>query len=362
MTDKTGDLALRDLQDLFLNTLFDASALPAALKAFSEFCGGAITQLMVAEDQATLLQSAFSEALDPDLVAREADYQQISPRVLATPRMTPGKATRDKDFITPEAIRRDRTYQELILPLGLGHFSGVPVINSPRLVAGLALHRSWEKSAFSDEEVRRQEAAVSACAGAFHLASAMHKREVRHIMELFGPRQAVAILNKSGRIIDYNEPFETHCLRKGLSIKRGTELEPSVPSARKAWHRAIQRQNGTCLIDHNPDGGGNLYCSVMPVPQFGFSRFSSAHVTAVFHTELRSHQIDQNAVQNDFGLTPAESETLALLADGLTTEEMSVRRSVEQSTTITLIKRLMVKMNCRSRAQLVRLIASYRLL
>ena len=165
------DTDFQHLQKQLLEAVFDESALQSALQSFAELCDAPISQLMFAQQNRTLLKSTFSKDLDVDLGPTEALYQDINPRVLATPLMPKGKSTRDKDFISHDAIHKDQTYQELILPAGLGHFSGVPIIHDEHTIAGIALHRHISDDPFDDDEARRHELASAACAPVLEMAA-----------------------------------------------------------------------------------------------------------------------------------------------------------------------------------------------
>ena len=350
---------LLDLQAQLLEAIFEPEALRPALDSFAQFCDAPISQLMIADGHRTLLQSTFSVPIEENAPATEADYQQINPRVQAIPRMKEGKATRDKDFITWDEIWKDKTYQELILPLGLGHISAVPIINTKELTAGIALHRPIADEPFSDETAARQELAARACAGVFHLAQRVHEHDVTNALNLFGPNAAVAILNAHGRLMDNNEPFERLCRRNTLRISKRQPFAEQQFST-EVLKRAIAMKSGTFLLRDRNVSASRIFCTVLPLPSVGSFEFSKGCAIIILRDEIRSDVLDIVALQKDFSLTSAEAEVAALITSGYSTEEISRKRRVSIHTTRSLLKRVQNKTHSTSQLEIATLVSNYR--
>ena len=351
---------LSDMQRLFLEALFDEAALPAALQSFAGFCGASVSQLMIGGAHKSLLQSSFSREFDPALLAKEATYQHINPRVAAIPLMKVGKATRDFDFISTDAIKRDVTYQEMIFPLGLEHFSGVPIIKEEALIIGLALHQPKGEEAISNDQASRQELAAEACASVFHLALRIKEREQFQVLEMLGHNTAVAIIDSEGRLVDFNSAFEETCRRHEIVARKRSDVLQQISSRYESLRRAIQFKSGTVRLRTDELGFPRLVCSVMPLPASRIAAHIGGVALAVLREPRSVQQYDLVSLQLDTSLTDAEAETVALIAIGLSTEEISHRRGVSVNTTRSLLKRSLAKTGCRSRAEIASLASFYR--
>lgn len=356
---------LSTLRAHLLDSLFDEAALEPALTQFAALCDAPVAQLMVADGAVinghrALLRSAFSNELDDALTGKEHDYQHINPRVLAIPKMKVGHAIRDKDFISWDEIHKDQTYQELIIPAGLGHGSLVPMLQSSSLIAGVALHRPISANPFSDREAEVHQHVSRVCASVFELADKITNRHQKSVLNMFGSHRAVALFDRAGLLIDHNDAYENLCRERASYPQRGARPGIVSSHAMNAWRNAIRLRSGTVQISRPDEIDSYLFCTVLPTPRVGQHLYSSEKVIALFREELRLEEIDVLGFQADFFLTSAESETALLIACGRSVQEVSVRRGVSVETTRTLLKRALHKVGKRGQPELVRLVCEYR--
>ena len=352
----------QNLQKLFLEAIFDDSALQPALQAFAELCGAPVSQLMVAQRNRTLMRSSFSIDLDADIGPTEALYQDINPRVLATPFMIQGKATRDKDFISYDRIHSDQTYQELILPAGLGHFSGVPGIHNSEMTAGIALHRRISEDAFNDDEAHRHEIASAVCAPVLEFASLIERRNVRSTVDLFGINKAVAILDYQGRIQDNNALFEQMIQAVSASIDRSRKLILQSESDRKALRRAIGTHMGIvggAFALTSTKRQEKWLCRVFPKPAFTLAGPEAGHALLVCERIDQPLFLDQDLIQQIFDLTPTESIVANLIFLGKSVSTIAADRDVSIETVRSHIKSILQKTETNRQAELVAKLARF---
>tara|TARA_R110000803_G_scaffold176816_4_gene239233 strand:- start:6055 stop:7101 length:1047 start_codon:yes stop_codon:yes gene_type:complete len=341
---------------MMVDALFDESALEIGLKAFAEYCGAPIGHLMVADGQRTLLRSCFSQAMDEDLAASEANYQQINPRVLAIPKMQQGKATRDKDFISRKSIELDTTYQELILPMGLGHFCGVPIVHNSEMTAGIAIHRPIREEPFRDSEAYRHEQAAAACASVFQLATKIDNRLASDSVNLFGDHTPTASLDRRGHVLGYNEAFESLLIQNHIQVGMDRTLCFGSGKSRRSLKEALNHRNGTVGGRFVAPGvrRTNLWvCTVVPFPFAGLRGASAATALIYFKRIEVASFVEVRLLREAFGLTVAESAVARLLCEGHSLEKISEIRGVSLSTTRTLLKRIMLKAECNRQSELV---------
>lgn len=353
---------LVELQHLLLEAVFDEDALDTALKKFADFCGAPISQLMVAQRNRTLLRSVFSKELENDIAETEALYQDINPRVLATPTMPQGKVTRDQDFISYEDISADQTYQELILPAGLGHFSAVPLIHDTEMTAGIALHRRFSDAPFSDEEARLHEIAASVCEPVLRLAALIEKRNVRNSIDLIADDKAVAILDQTGRVLAHNEAFETLIALGAARILRERGLQLSSKSAQTRLVRALGSHTGIVggtLAIRSRNNQHQWLCRVTPKPAFTLVGPEAGHALLVCEPVDAPPRLDVGLIRDFYSLTRAEAEIAALIFQGLAAKEIAAARNVSPETVRSHIKNLLNKTECNRQVELVAKLARF---
>lgn len=347
---------LQHLQRQLLEAVFDESALLIALQSFADFCDAEYSQLMFAHRNRTLLRSTFSRELDVDLAPTEALYQNINPRVLATPFMAKGKSTRDKDFISRDAIHKDQTYQELILPAGLGHFSGVPVIQTDTTIAGIALHRRIADDAFSDDEARRHEIASAVCAPVLEMASMVEAHNVRNTLDVFGPHKAVAILDYRGFLLDQNQNF--HELMRAARTFAGKHKKLILPdkNAQHALQTALGSHMGIvggAFSMFVSASGARWICRVFPKPAFTVSGPEAGHALLVCERLDDPVRLDLNLAREVYGLTQTESEIANAMFTGMSPKEIAGSRQISLETVRSHIKSLLQKSESNRQVELI---------
>lgn len=350
------------LQKLMLDAVFDEMALRPALQEFARLCGASVSQLMVAQRNRTLLRSTFSIDLDEDIGPTEALYQDINPRVLATPQMAQGKATRDKDFISYDRIHKDQTYQELILPAGLGHFSGVPVIHDSEMTAGIALHRRMSEDAFSDDEALTHEIASAVCAPVLQFASQIEMQNVRSTVDLFGKNKAVAILDYSGRVLERNERFEQMIKTVAARIDRSGKLILKSAPDRVALRRALGTHVGIvggAFVVKSGTRHDTWMCRVFPKPAFTIAGPESGHALLVCEQIDRPLILDALLIQQVFDFTPTENVIAILVFQGKSLRSIAADRDISIETVRSHLKSILQKTETNRQAELVAKLARF---
>tara|TARA_R110000803_G_scaffold42989_3_gene92055 strand:- start:122 stop:1228 length:1107 start_codon:yes stop_codon:yes gene_type:complete len=353
---------LERLQRSFVEAIFDRDAMPLALQYFADFCDATIGHLMVADGNRTLLQSTFSVEVDPDLAELEAQLQHVNPRVSAIPKMKALKSTRDKDFITREEISKDLVYQELILPLGLGHFSAVPIINSPTLTGGVALHRPMSDEAFDSSEATRHELAAAVCAPVFELASMVENSRAKSSVDLFGPTVAAAAVKRTGVMIECNCEFDRQLQAGVVTTDANSQVRFAHSANNEQLHQILNDRTttvGGSFVVKNADGAAEYVASIVPVPSIGIMGGASGAAVVLIKPIHKVRRLNVRLVKEAFGFTPAETETAELLVQGKTVTRINEIRGVSVHTTQTLIKRILTKAECSRQVELMTLLSPF---
>lgn len=356
------DPRLEKLQRILVESVFEPEIMPEALRLFASFCGAEVGHLMVADGNRTLLQSTFSIDLDSELIALEAMTQDINPRVLAIPNMKPMKSTRDKDFISWDAMQKDPLYQDLFIPLGLGHFSAVPIVNSPSLTSGIALHRPIAGEAFNDDEAYRHEVAAAVCAPVFHLASIVEKNQAKSALHLFGEAKAAAIVAMNGAHIEHNREFDRLIEKGVVKITPERMVRFNSSASNDKFRRTLNKHTkiiGGNFVTKDHLGRAEFMVSILPVPKIGIVGQFAASAVVTLKPIQKSRQLNLKLAKEAFGFTTAEAETAKLLIQGKSVKQIDAARNVSSNTTQTLIKRIFVKTECHRQTEVVALLSHF---
>ena len=361
--DEAGHITdFKGLQKRLLEAVFDETALQLVLQEFADLCDAPFSQLMIAHRNRTLLRSTFNVELDIDIGPTEALYQDINPRVRATPFMKKGQSTRDKDFISHDGIQSDQTYQELILPAGLGHFSGVPVIHNNNMTAGIALHRRIMDDPFSDKESHLHEAASAACAPVLELASMIEHHSVRSTLDLFGADKTVAILDFKGRVLDQNQNFDRFLKSAAAHIDSDRKLIFKSPRDQTALKVALGSHIGVvggAIALKNMTSNVAWVCRILPKPAFTIAGPEAGHALLVCDRIDTPLRLDRTLVQQVFELTQKETETAEFVFRGLSLKSIAEARKVSLETVRSHVKSLMQKTETNRQAELVAKLARF---
>ncbi|MGB3627607.1 MAG: helix-turn-helix transcriptional regulator [Henriciella sp.] len=345
---------MKDIERHFLDGIFDPAAQQAALRHIADECDARAAHLMVADGARNLLQSTFTCEVDPDFAQLEHDFQPINPRVAAIPFMKAGKASRDKDYITREEIARDQTYQELILPMGFGHMSAVPLLNNARGTAGIALHRSMEEDEFSDETAERQEQLVRAALPALDLAAKLEHMQARTLLAKLADHVIAFVTSRAGWILEASDSadllFSMRILRR-LPDGRFAFCNRPDQIAYERLTGASQPASGR-FVCRGRAPAHTWLCTVYPVPCFGAIEVSGP-ILVTFERAGGARALDKKLAAAVFGLTRAEADIASELMAGQSLADIATARGIAISTARTHLARLFSKTGTTRQPELV---------
>lgn len=268
--------------------------------------------------------------------------------------MRTGKSTRDRDFITREQIDRDPAYQDLILPIGFGHFSAVPVINNSQLTAGIALHRPLDADPFSDTEAALHEQLAMLSRPAFELAERLEQAQGKTLLAQLSGGLVGLIATRSHRVVEASDGlellFSTRTLRR-LPSGKFAFVRTQDQSAFEALSCRLPPRSGRFMC-HNACGSITWLCRVFIVPCFGAVQVSGPMLVS-FEQIGGPRTLDRELVASAFGFTATEADVAAGLLAGETLDEIAKRRGVAITTVRTHLAKLFEKTDTRRQPELI---------
>lgn len=345
-----------ELTGLFTEALFDTAALEPALAKLSEVCSAPVAQLMLTDDDRTLLRSSFSGPVNWDTLENESLYQGVNPRVAAIPHMKVGHCTRDRDFIAYDDIKHDVAYQELVIPSGLGHFAGVPINLDPNSVVGLALHRPIDSDPFDNVDAQKFEIVAKGLMPVFSLASRIAKRDVQTAIGIVAPGTPAVILDHNMRVVDQNEAFDDLVKYEYLvqikdKVLRARDVRTDARLREELGRKDVRVSK---LVLRAAHGNRHRVAVLTKLPCLGIS--NNRVLITIEPEHVESSSLDK--VKDAFALTEAETDVAAMLISGLSLTEISIRRDVQLSTVKTQLKGLFQKTQVKRQGELIALLLS----
>jgi DNA-binding CsgD family transcriptional regulator len=266
--------------------------------------------------------------------------------------------------LVPAALYgRSRIYNEWIRPMGDDTFHCLGAsLRTSGMTAEIGFHRGRSQPAFGAEKVRwmngtlghlgkmiairnKLRAAERACAG----AAAVLDMTIH----------AVFTLNMHGRLLNANAAGDA-MLRMGDPLKlHGHSLAARSSRDQQALQRALalagaaNDSTASALLLHRA-AGEPLELTVAAANKSGADR----HIILVATDRARRDPSVPARLRTLYGLTQAEAEVAARLAEGASLESLAEERQAAISTVRTQLKAIATKMGCGRQAELVAMITS----
>ena len=341
---------------MLLEGVSDPSALPVAMEFLTKFCGAQTAQIIFVGGGKSILQSTIVGTVDAELFRLENHYWPINPRARLLNDLDVGVIAREQDFITPEEIARDATYQELLIPARVGHFAGVILEKDRRSLAALALAQPYDDGAISDAQTERLSRAVDAARPVLDLASRILRSRNEAIVSSFGASARVAILQKDGTVLDRSAAFESLLSAGIIRVDRFGHLDLMSDDANRRLAMAVRSPDGViggrfAFSRLRPDDG--YMCVVTPLMKTNDIANRSGEAIVILEPIFQKRELDPGLLMDAFGLTDAECSIAERLFIGDTLKEIAAFRNVAPSTVKTMLKSIMLKTESRRQAEVV---------
>jgi DNA-binding CsgD family transcriptional regulator len=353
--------AARRLSDAAL----DPSCWPEILQQISDAAGG---------NGAVLLQSDVrtsdvprTPSVDEMMCRYFADGWHVRDVRAArcVPRLLSGsRVITDQDIFTRDEMSALDMYNELSIPHGFKWFAAVGFFAGPALW-GLSIQRTTKSEPFAPGEAKllgtlsdrlTEVATLSTAVGRVALASAT--RALDHV-----GWPAVAV-NRHGIVLDSN-PAAANVFDDHLYVDRCGRLcarDGPASASLKALFAQMQAARDTEPIAATPivirrSGKGPVIVQVLPIHGAVRAPFASARALLTFSSIEAKPAPDATLISDLFGLTRAEAEVAALVAQGKSLVEIAARRGNARVTVRNQIKTIFAKTGTHRQAELVALLS-----
>ena len=348
-----------------MNRLGDAAVDPAA---WPEIMDGICRA--VGASAAVLLQS---DIRTPD-VPRTASIDEATrlyfannwhtadPRARGFPRMMAGDVVTDQDLLTPEQIRHDPMYNEILYPFGFKWFAGVGFWAGSAAWA-LTLQRTGREGPFESVDKQFLARLAPRLTEAASLATAVGRVVISSMTDVLNQVQKPAIvLSNQGLVLNTNAAAEAG-FDEDIRV-RNRQLTVRDKQALAKLGQLVD------LIRSTPDSAAlpaepilirrtakpPVMLRVLPIDGAARNVFRGARALLVFSNLLPPPAPEPALIAQAFALTPAESRLAALIATGLSIDVAAAQLRISRETARNHLKSTFSKTGAHRQPELISLI------
>lgn len=269
----------------------------------------------------------------------------------------------DQDIVTPDEMRSVGLYAESLIPRGLGWFAAIGFW-SGRALWGLAIQRAWRDGPYEDEDKRVLGQLSQRLSEAASLSRVVGRTALTGITNALEQVQLPALaLDRSGSVLEANSAA-TRLIDEEVNI-RGGKLLLRDRQASAALNTLFDRLRATSDLSATPcepivvqrTNRHPLIIRVLPIDGAARTPFVGASILLVFSDLERQRLPDGAAVARAFGLSPAETRLLLLLATGISPRQAAEQLGVAFETVRVHLKSLFAKTDTHRQSELIVLIA-----
>lgn len=349
-------------QELLLEGMCDRAALPAALDWLNAHCGSETAQIIVIGSASRVLDSAIVGTFDPDIFRKEEEYLPINPRANAVSTLDIAGTIQDFDFIDDDAVLLDATYQELLIPAGVGRFAATLLSRSANELMLLGIARPFDAGAFDEQTMLRFCETARCAIPVVELSKQIVTTRASSMLDTLGPNACAAIVEKNAKLVDFTGAFEELLSAGILTRTRAGLLDLMSPGANK--------QLAKCLSDYPLGVGGRFtltphlpehayVCTIAPVPPIGIFGARAGHAVLFLERLSAPPRLDRQRLMEAFSLSEEECELCEHLFSGGTVNEIAVSRNITPDHANFLVRQTLLKTRTRKLSDLIGLLSDF---
>ena len=266
-------------------------------------------------------------------------------------------------------VARSAIFQDYFKPLGLGHGVAIPLFREMNRQGIFSSHRAPAQGPFPESDIQLLEALAPHFVRALQLQRQMQRAEfmsngLKLVLDHFPT--AVFLLDEAARLQHMNASATELLARPGqpFKITQGrlrTDDAPSSAQLARCVAQAAGIASGSTsepvpILRFHRDG---ISFAVMATPLRPTDRGvgGAMPLVAVFVSDpANASLIDSERLRRQFNLTGAEARLAASLVAGASLAEVAEVRGTSIETLRTLLKRVFLKTETRSQAQVIGLI------
>jgi DNA-binding CsgD family transcriptional regulator len=355
-----------DLADVVAG-IYEAAVLPerwqSALAGIRGFLGGASSMFSLSYLASGRGEVIASDNVNPETISSWEQRHGISPWVRGALSKEVGAVARGHDMLPLEELRETSVYRELCEPLGILDMLGIVTVKTPLVFGAISF---YDAELFEPEAVRRLEVLGPHLVRATALRNRVAWLSQRAAAFEDGVERlpvGLVLVGAAGEVVHANERARVLIEgQDGLRLETGRLALSDRTAERKlgtvlAGIREARAESSVPFLVPRPSSRRPYQILVSP----SHDRVDPWHEGAALvwiHDPEETRVPSPGALEQLFGLSPAESRMAASLASGSTVCEYADEAGVTEETARFRLKQVLAKTGARRQADLVRMILS----
>jgi len=358
------------LVDAFQSAALGELTWDAALQGLAEATGSRGAQLIGRKRDLSVLYNVMTN-LDPELQKRAIELQPLNPRPPVVERAPPLQLIADWDVISPEESKRNRFYQELLLPVDAPFFCATVIERQEDLFVTLGVMRSHADGYISAEQRQTFSLLAPHARAGIRLQTTLEGKSAAILAECMEALSIpLFICDLSGRV-----RVLTHAAEDLVASGRGLQLKQGrLCAARENENRALDEAIAAALPTERAPGspvsrpvivhGSRVADAPIVLDVFAYPRQCPKSIITSFAPRVLIVACGQRRTENRratilsaiYRLTPAEVSIARMLAAGSSADEIAVHRAASVGTVRLQIKAILSKCAVKRQTALVALL------
>ena|GEM_PF-5446235 len=347
---------------------FDSSQWEWVLNRIAQASGGWAGQLLGVGPGGVQFNfvSGFSGEVAREFELRGGTDAAINPRARILTQQ-PGRVLTDSELAQPGEIARSAFFQDFLYKMDNADIclARLPDIGSTMLCA--CVIRSFNQDAFEYRQLNAFATYLGPIRRAIGFAAALEERGAALMVGAFSlSEQAAILVDSAGTIVGLTPRAESMLRTRGHVLSYNRRLHARDRDGDVALQRALRlacAKPGSLLVSQITtialfsSEGHPVTAHVAPLPT-GETMLRFGPVAAVI-LKAPDRTSAPKLLQRMYRLSVSESTIAMLIADGLTVEEIALRRQVSATTVRAQLKSIFQKTGIHRQTDLVRMIGRY---
>ena len=291
------------------------------------------------------------------------NWHLIDPRAKAFPRMMAGEVVTDLDVMSPEQIRADPMYNEVLLPFGYQWFAGVGFW-ADNAAWALTIQRTGREGVFDARDKKLLARLAPRLTETATLATIVGRVALSAMTDVLSRvQQPALVLSRQGMVLSTNAAADSGFdneirIRERRLVVRDkqamTKLDQLVSMIRSTPDTAALPAS-PILIRRTTKPP--VVLRILPVDGAARSVFLGARAMLILSNLIPRGAPDPALIAQAFDLTPAESRLAALLASGASIDGAAEQLRISRETARNHLKSIFSKTGAHRQSELVNLLS-----
>jgi len=289
------------------------------------------------------------------------NWHESDPRAKGMPRLVAGEILTDHDILTPEQIRADPMYNEVLHPFGFHWFAGIG-FRAGSAPWVMTIQRTAREGPFEKRDKRLLARLAPRLTETATLSTAVGRVALSGVTGILDRlRQPAIVLDRQGSVIDLNKAAATG-LDDEIRISNRQLVVRDKTAAAKLDRLVsmIRAMPESAALPIEPilvrrDRGRSVVVRVLPVDGPAGTVFLGARAILLLSNLTPPQAPEASLISQALDLTGAESRLVALLASGMSVEAAAEHLGIARETARNQLKAAFSKTGTHRQAELISL-------